>query len=117
MALPKNTRIKIAMSALIIFAAASIMYFNGVLQPTNNTSQLNSIQSNAGFPAENVANGPALAQFKADCTLNNGTQYQGTISVQALQSPQDLKAVELKTNTGDMVRFAQSDAKCTYSPY
>jgi len=115
MSLPKNTRIKIAMSALVIFAGASILYFNGLLKPTDQTAPFNQIESNAGIATEQQA-GPAVAQFKANCILN-GKALDGTVSVPSLQTPQDLKAVELKTTNGDITRFAQSDAKCTYSPY
>lgn len=113
----KNTRIKATIGGLIVFAALSIVYFNGVLTPTNDTAQMNAIQSNAGLATDTPATGPGLAQFRADCTLSNGTSYKGTVSLPALQSPQDLKAVELKTEAGDVVRFAQSDARCDYSPY
>jgi|GEM_PF-3720111 len=112
----KNMRIGIIMCLLVLFTAGSILYFDGLLTPTNDTAPLNQIESNAGVPAETDANGPAYAQFRAECTVK-GVTYRGTVSVPSLmQSPKDLKAVELKTEAGDMVRFAQADAQCTYAP-
>ena len=113
---PKNKRIGMVMGLLVLLTAGSLVYFNGLLTPTNESAPLNQIASNAGTPQETDANGPAYAQFRAECVVK-GQSYRGTVSVPSIMSsPRDLKAVELKTEAGDMIRFAQEDAQCTYSP-
>jgi len=118
MATVRDHRINLTFGILAAMVVGFLLIFK-VLTATPHASTPDNRKISNTQPAttvQMVLNAQTPAMYRASCTLNDGQAYNGIVAVSGTQKPGDLKAVELKSSAGDMVRFAQADATCTYAP-